>query len=118
MPLLPLTTLSARDVTSWVWLEAASLQGGEGVAAQFGVRFLGRIPLDPRLSIACERGVTFLASWLLLHKPEQPLLAGSDAVHAGCAMQESINEQQADSPAAKALAEIVQVIRDELKTGV
>jgi hypothetical protein len=36
----------------------ASLRGGEAMAKAVGVPFLGRIPLDPLLSRACEAGVT------------------------------------------------------------
>ena len=33
---------------------------GEGLAAEFGIPFLGRIPFDPRLAAAGDRGVPFL----------------------------------------------------------
>ncbi|KAI9920032.1 hypothetical protein PsorP6_015718 [Peronosclerospora sorghi] len=38
----------------------ASNGGGEAMAKQFNVPFLGRLPLDPNLTGACEQGVSFL----------------------------------------------------------
>lgn len=35
--------------------------GAEGMAAQFGVPFLGRVPLDPRITRACETGASYSA---------------------------------------------------------
>ena len=34
--------------------------GGEGTAAQFGIPFLGRVPFDPRLAAAADRGRPFV----------------------------------------------------------
>ena len=35
--------------------------GGEAMAAQHGIPFLGRVPFDPRLQVAADRGRPFLA---------------------------------------------------------
>ena len=44
----------------------AALRGGEAMARAVGVPFLGRIPLDPLLSRACEAGTTVRHSAALL----------------------------------------------------
>ncbi len=41
--------------------------GSEGVAAEFGIPFLGRIPFDPRMAVASDRGSPFVAE-----HPESP----------------------------------------------
>ena len=35
--------------------------GAESMAAQFDVPFLGRVPLDPRITRACEAGTSYTA---------------------------------------------------------
>jgi len=37
--------------------------GGEGVAAEVGIPFLGRIPFDPRMAVAGDRGVPFVVEY-------------------------------------------------------
>lgn len=55
--------------------------GGEALAAQFGIPFLGRIPFDPRLAAAGDSGAPFLAQ-----HPESPagraLLEVADGIRA------------------------------------
>jgi len=36
--------------------------GGEKLAAEYGVPFLGAIPLDPRLGLCAEQGQSILAA--------------------------------------------------------
>lgn len=43
------------------WPFAPANGGGAGLASQAGVPFLGRLPLDPALTAACEEGVAFVA---------------------------------------------------------
>ncbi len=38
----------------------ATTGGGEALAKEFGIKFLGAIPLDPRIGKACDEGVSFL----------------------------------------------------------
>ncbi|MBI2553941.1 MAG: P-loop NTPase [Candidatus Rokubacteria bacterium] len=35
--------------------------GGEALAAEFGIPFLGRVPFDPRLAAAADQGIPFVA---------------------------------------------------------
>jgi len=35
--------------------------GGEGMAAELGIPFLGRVPFDPRMTVAGDRGIPFVA---------------------------------------------------------
>lgn len=39
----------------------AANAGAEGMAARFGVPFLGRVPLDPNITRACEAGTSYAA---------------------------------------------------------
>ena len=50
--------LSLRAVAE-VFPRAAG--GAEGMAKHFGVPFLGRVPLDPKITHACERGTSYTA---------------------------------------------------------
>jgi len=36
--------------------------GGEALAAESGIRFLGAVPFDPRMAVAADRGVAFVAA--------------------------------------------------------
>ncbi len=40
---------------------------GEGVAAELGILFLGRVPFDPRIAVAGDRGIPFV-----MEHPESP----------------------------------------------
>jgi Mrp family chromosome partitioning ATPase len=45
----------------------ASTGGAEGLAREVGVPFLGKVPLDPRIGLACDEGESFFDAW-----PESP----------------------------------------------
>jgi MinD superfamily P-loop ATPase len=34
--------------------------GGEGLAKEYGVPFLGRLPIDPNLARSCDQGTNFI----------------------------------------------------------
>jgi len=53
-----------------------STGGGEALAKQMNVPFLGRLPLDPQLTVACDQGKGFL-EW---HSKSQSLKALKDFV--------------------------------------
>ena len=36
--------------------------GGESMAAEMGVRFLGRIPIDPQITRSCDEGTPYISS--------------------------------------------------------
>ena len=38
----------------------ATTGGAEALAQEFGVKFLGKVPLDPRIGISCDEGENFL----------------------------------------------------------
>lgn len=46
----------------------ATTGGGEALASEFGLNFLGRLPLDPRLGWCCDEGKSFLREY-----PDAPL---------------------------------------------
>ena len=49
--------------------------GAEKMSEEMNVRFLGRIPLDPRIAKSCDMGVSFLDEY-----PESPACAAYDHV--------------------------------------
>lgn len=51
--------------------------GGESLAAALGYRFLGRVPIDPHLTLAHEHGANFLELW-----PASPTRLAWDAIAA------------------------------------
>jgi len=46
----------------------ATTGGGEALAKEFGLKFLGRLPLDPRLGWCCDEGKSYLSEY-----PDTPL---------------------------------------------
>jgi ATP-binding protein involved in chromosome partitioning len=58
-----------ENMTGYVCVECGSLgalfdgPGGERTAAQCGIPFLGRIPFDPRLALAADRGQPFVVDY-------------------------------------------------------
>ena len=72
-----------------------SSAGAEGMAKQFGVPFLGRVPLDPRITQACESGTSYTAAQRLaggrnLLKPLMEQIRASEPAH----MKEKVASEQ------------------------
>ncbi|KAL2266907.1 hypothetical protein VTJ83DRAFT_4184 [Remersonia thermophila] len=64
----------------------ATTGGGRALADEMGVPFLGSVPLDPRLGMACDYGESFFDSF-----PDSPAVAALKQVVKGMAAQMGLN---------------------------
>ena len=58
--------------------------GGEALCKELGIKYLGSVPLDPRIGKSCDQGKSFF-------------------------------DEYADSPAATAILDVVDSLRDEIE---
>lgn len=66
----------------------ATTGGGEALAAEMGIPFLGAVPLDPRIGMACDFGESFFDSY-----PDSPACKALKKVVFGLADQIGIDNQ-------------------------
>eukprot|EP00992_Anisonema_acinus_P015192 TRINITY_DN9650_c0_g1_i1.p2 TRINITY_DN9650_c0_g1~~TRINITY_DN9650_c0_g1_i1.p2 ORF type:complete len:323 (+),score=98.84 TRINITY_DN9650_c0_g1_i1:3-971(+) len=69
------------------------LRGGERLAEEFGIPFLGRIPLDPRLMQSCEQGES-----LAVQHPQSPAVAAVTSVAAQLRAAMRLDEGRLEFP--------------------
>ncbi|KAL1843317.1 hypothetical protein VTJ49DRAFT_2134 [Mycothermus thermophilus] len=67
----------------------ATTGGGRALAEEMGVPFLGSVPLDPRLGMACDYGESFFDSF-----PDSPAVAALRQVVKGMAAQMGLNPDE------------------------
>lgn len=67
----------------------ATTGGGRGLAAELGLPFLGAVPLDPRIGLACDYGESFFDSY-----PDSPACAALKTVVRGLATQLGLDASQ------------------------
>jgi hypothetical protein len=71
----------------------ATTGGGRALAEEMGVPFLGSVPLDPRLGMACDYGESFFDSF-----PDSPAVAALRNVVRGMAAQIGLNPDEVVPP--------------------
>lgn len=63
--------------------------GGRALAKEMGIPFLGSVPLDPRIGMACDYGESFFDSF-----PDSPACKALKGVVRGLASQLKLDNEQ------------------------